>query len=184
MKKISLALGLVAASLFSTGAMAQAYVSGHLGFGHVEADCSGVSACDESDTAKKITGGYGLGNGFALELGYIDFGKVSFSESGISGGLKVSGLTFGGAYSMPLGKSVDLGLRLGVARLKTKYDLSGFGTSYSNSETATSPYAGIGLGYAIDKNLKVEAGLDFSRAEYDNERSDVRAFTVGARYAF
>ena len=164
--------------------MAQAYVSGGVGFSHINADCSGALSCDRSDTAAKITGGYELGNGFALEAGYITFGKVKASDAGILAQFKVQGFTLGGAYRLPLAKDIDMSLRLGLAHLKTKVSAQAGALFGSDSDNKTNAYAGFGFGYALDKNLKVETGFDFSRAGYQDEKANVRAITVGARYAF
>jgi len=185
MKNISLVLGLTAASLFSTGAMAQAYVSGGVGFSQISVRCGNWTSCDRSDTAAKITGGYELGNGFALEVGYITFGKGKVSYFIFSEQFKVDGFTLGGAYRLPLTKDSEMSLRLGAAHLKTKGSTQIFGRPRgSYSEEKPDAYAGFGFGYTLDKHLKIEAGCDFSRASYQDEKVNVRAITLGARYAF
>ena len=174
MNKFLIATAIAAASFVSTNANAQAYVSGHVGMGNISVDCFGD--CDKSNVAFKVLGGYGFGNGFAAELGYASFGEVK----GGGDKLTVNGLLIGAAYHAVLNPSWGLTGRLGLARLKTKLSSGGF----SDSETNTAPYFGISGTYALQKNVKLEAGLDFSRGEYDGDKGDVRALTVGARFEF
>lgn len=185
MKNLRIAFVAAAAALLSTGAMAQAYVSADVGAGHINLDCEGVASCDNSGTAAKITGGYTFGQGFSAELGYVNFGKAKASDSGVSGSIKVDGFTVGAAYRLPAGEAFGVNFRAGIARLKTKVSgsIDGLGSA-SESETHTKPYFGIGIDYAITKNFKVQAGADFSKAEFYDEKASVRALTVGARYDF
>jgi OOP family OmpA-OmpF porin len=185
MKKFKMAVAASALTLLSFGAMAQsAYLSGGVGFGDVDA-CEGTPNCDSGSTAFKFVGGYEFANRFALEVGYIDFGKAHFSESGLSADLKVFGPTFGVAYNAQLSEDAGMNFRLGVANLKTKIEasLAGYGSG-SDSETNTVPYFGIGFNYAVVENVLVEVGADFSRGELYDEKADVRAITFGIRVKF
>jgi OmpA-OmpF porin, OOP family len=185
MKKIAIALAAVAASLISTGAMAQAYVSGAVGQGHTNVDCSGTTSCSNNGTAYRLIGGYGFSNGLAAELGYLSFGKAEASVSGVSAELKAKAVTLGVAFRAKVASDWELGARVGVASVKTTISgsVAGFGSG-SDSQTKAQPYVGIGAGYALTKNLTLEASADFSRAQYEDEKADVRALMVGARYTF
>ena len=185
MKKIVIALAAAAGSLISTGVMAQAYVSGAVGQSHVNADCSGIASCDNNDTAYKVTGGYTFGNGLAAELGYISFGKAKASNPGISAELKAEGVTLGVAYRAALSPKWGLTVRGGVVSMKTTISgsIASVGSG-SDSQTKAQAYVGIGASYAITSNLSVEAGADFSQAQFETEKGDVRALTIGARYSF
>jgi OOP family OmpA-OmpF porin len=185
MKNIRLALIACALTLISFGAMAQSvYVVGGVGFGNVDA-CEGVSNCDSSNTALKLVGGYEFGRGFAVELGYIDFGTAHVSSGSLTADFKVKAPTFGVAYTAPLSNAVGLNLRLGVANLKSNISVSvaGLGGA-SDSETKSAPYYGIGIQFAVAQNVRLVAAADFSRAEYHGEKADVRAITVGVRVDF
>jgi len=185
MKKIVFALSFVAASLASSGAMAQAYVSGGLGFGHINVDCTGATACDNSNTAGKITGGFRFANNLAAELGYQSFGKASASDSTVSGDIKVDAWTLGVAYLAPINADFGFKARLGAASVKTKVDGTVVGVgSGSDSETKTKPYVGIGLNYGIAKNVKLELDADFTQASFAGENASVRSLTFGIRADF
>jgi outer membrane protein W len=185
MKKITIAIAAAAGSFISTGAMAQVYVSAAVGQSHVNADCSGVASCDNNDTAYRATGGYTFGNGLSAELGYISFGKAKASNPGLSAELKADAVTLGVAYRAALSPNWGLGVRGGIASVKTTVSgtIAAFGSG-SDSQTKAQPYFGIGASYAVTSKFSIEANADFSRAQFDDEKGDVRALTLGARYAF
>ena len=165
--------------------MAQAYVVGGAGIGHVGVDCTFASPCDNSNVAFKLAGGYGFGNGLAAEFGYISFGKSKYRTFGLNGETKVGGFIVGAAYNAEVAKDFGLTARLGLTRLRTK----GGGEIASlidgpDSQTHTRPYLGVAANYAVAKNVKIEAAADFARAKWDDDTASVRAFTLGVRYDF
>jgi OmpA-OmpF porin, OOP family len=184
MKKLAIALATAAATVLSTGAMAQAYVGAGVGAANIDIDCEGADSCDNSSTGGKVYGGYNFGNGFGAEVGYISFGEASASVEGISAKAKVNGFTVGVAYRAALGPNWGLTTRLGVASLKTKISASAFGFTGSDDETHTGPYFGIAGDYALTQNLKLEVSADFSKAKYDSEKANVRTVNVGVRFDF
>jgi OOP family OmpA-OmpF porin len=177
MKKIALSLFAAAAATLSTGAMAQVYIAGDIGQGHSSGFCSGAGAsCSDNGTAFKLTGGYKLGQGFSAELGYIDFGDAT--DSGYKA--SASAFTLGAAYELPIAPHWNAVARLGVASVEAKLSFGNF----SDSETNTEAYYGLGVNYAINKNVKVQAAIDWSHAELEGSTDVLRAITVGARYEF
>jgi outer membrane protein W len=185
MKKIAIAVAAATCSFISAGAMAQVYVSAAVGQSHVNADCSGVASCDNNDTAYRVTGGYTFGNGLSAELGYISFGKAKASNPGVSAELKADAVTLGVAYRAAISPNWGLGARLGVASMKTTISgtVAAFGSG-SDSQTKAQAYVGFGANYAVTSKFSIEANADFSRAQFDDEKGNVRALTIGARYAF
>lgn len=186
MKNFKTALAFAAAALVSTGAMAQSsYISGAIGASDADIDCAGAATCDKRGTAAKLVTGLEMGNGWAGELGYINFGKAKVADAGASATFKAQALQLGGAYQAQFSPDWGLNVRLGVAYVKTKVSatLSGVGSG-SDSENNTAPYVGLGLNYALSKLSKLELGVDFTKAEYGGEKADVRAVTVGLRQSF
>ncbi len=183
MKKFGFALMTACASLVSTGVMAQVYVGGGMGSSHTSIECSSGLSCDESGTAYKVYGGYDLGSNFGLELGYIDFGKASISGPGGKAELKASAVTLGIGYAAPISGDWGFSGRVGVANVKAKAS-SPTNSFIGDSETKTKAFFGLGLSYAVTKQLKLEVSGDFTRAELDGDDSSVRALTLGARYDF
>lgn len=184
MKSSTLMSIAILASIASSGAMAQMYVSGAVGQGRADVDCTGVASCDKSGTAFKLAGGYGYGNGISAEVGYIDFGKIKSADSGSTLSATATGLSLGAAFELPVADSLSLGARLGIVSLKSKVTVTGTGGSGSVSETNAVPYYGFFGAYSVSKTTRIELGADFSRAEVLGEKADVRALTVGLRVAF
>lgn len=181
MKKQAIAL---AALLCAAAAQAQVYGTVAGGVTHINLDCTGTTACDKTGTGIKLVGSYGFGNGFSLEAGYMTFGKASASVSGVSGTLKPTAFTLGGAYALPMGSDWGMNVRLGVAQVKTKVDAAVGSLTGSGSESKANVYAGLGLTYAVSKDVKLELGIDSTTAHYAGESGSVRLLSLGATFAF
>lgn len=187
MKKLALALVASAASLLSAGAMAQStnfYVAGDVGAGHINYNCSGVSNCDKNDVSYKLLGGYSFGNGLALELGYASFGKETGHYAGYSIKVEAYGPFVGVAYQLPLNSRWGADFRLGVIDMTTKSTAASAGVSSSDDESHGAVYAGVGLAYALNRQLQITGGIDFSQAEYGGDDASVSSLAVGLRYKF
>lgn len=181
MKKQAIVL---AALIGAASAQAQVYGTVAAGSAHLNVDCTGATTCDKSDTGVKLVGGYGFGNGFSLEAGYISFGKFSGSDGTISAKIKPTAFTLGGAYALPLGSDWGMNVRLGVAQVKTKIDAAVGAATGSDSQSKAKVYAGIGVTYAVSKEFKLELGLDSTDAQYSDLKATVRLISLGATYAF
>jgi opacity protein-like surface antigen len=151
-------------------------------------DCTGATSCDNSGVGGKLIFGHKLGYGFGLELGYINFGKVSASDSSGSLTLKPAAIVLGTTYSLPLSdwgvQNWGVKARLGLAQVKTKATVTTASVSGSVSENKSRLHLGLGATYAINKNLNVELGVDSTRAGIVGEKFDVRLVSLGATYAF
>jgi OOP family OmpA-OmpF porin len=182
MKKHLLALAIAAA--IAPAAMAQNYVIVAGGKSDVDIECAGAATCDTSGAAFKLGYGIDLG-GWAVEIGYADFGKAKVADAGISGTGRASGPTVAAAWHLPLGESFGLAARVGATYLKTKVSgsISGFGSG-STSESNLNSLLGVGITYAISKAARLELAADFTKAELEEERADIKAFTIGLRYSF
>lgn len=180
-----MAATLLATTLVSTGAMAQAYVSADVGAGHASLDCTGLASCSNNGTSFKVTAGYKVGYGLAAEFGYIDFGKATGSDSGVDGKVEAKAWTLGVAYELPIAADFSGTARLGVASVKTTASATVVGVgSASESDTKTEAYYGLGANYAVTKNVKIEAGIDWSHANFQGSTAVVRSISAGLRYDF
>jgi len=176
MKKIALA-ALLAASF--GGASAQVYVGGGFGPSHVNLDCPAILGnCDTSDTGYKLYGGYKLNPAVALEVAYVDFGKAKFT----GGSLAADGFLINAAFRHNFTRELNGVARLGVATLDTKLSADVLGRSQTDSSTKL--YFGLGVEYALQKNLKLSAGADFTNAEFQGDSGAVRLLSIGAQYDF
>lgn len=187
--KLSTLVGAVAALVLCTSASAQGYVTLSGGPSKLDADCTGVTRCDNSGTGFKLLGGYKLNGGLAVEGGFFNFGKATASDningSTINATFKSSGFGIGGAFHGDLGKDWTMSLRLGMAQMKSKVDasVSGFGT-VSESESKAALYGGLGLGYRMGKNATLDVAYDFSRAQFGDEKANVSMIGVGVTFTF
>lgn len=185
MNKIVLAA--VLASTMSA-ASAQVYLGGSLGQSHANFDCADTVSCDKSDVGYKLTLGYKLNPVVALEASYVDFGKANavVPDSGllVNVDVKSSGLLFAAAFRHQATPVLGLVGRLGLSSLETKATASVLGASASRTYSSTKPYVGLGIEYALNKQVSLTAGADFTRVEVDGESSAVRLLGVGLRYDF
>ena len=185
MKKQIIAIAaLAAAAVAHADAQNPVYVSVAAGASHMAMDCVGPTTCDSSDTGGKAAVGYDFGNGFSLEAGYVSFGKFSVAEPGLTGKIKPTAFTIGGAFALPLGNEWGMNFRLGAAQVKTKLSASVGNASGSDSESKTKVYAGLGLTYAVSQTVKLELGVDSTEAQYSDQKGTIRLITLGATFAF
>jgi len=185
MKKQAIVLAaLLAATAAHADSQAHGYIGAAGGVTHVNLDCTGATSCDTSDTGAKLFGGYNFGNGFSLEAGYVSFGKFKGSDGTLSATIKPTAITLGGAFSLPLNTDWGMNFRLGVAQVKTKVNASSGALSGSDSESKAKVYAGLGLTYAVSKDVKLELGFDSTEAQFAGEKGTLRLVSLGVSFAF
>jgi opacity protein-like surface antigen len=182
------ALTAIAALLVATASQADPYVVVSAGVANHDVDCTGTISCDKRGTGLKLMGGYKLTPNFAVEGGYLSFGKSKFSgiDEGqfVDASIKVSGFGIGAAFHHDLNPNWDVVGRLGVASLDADLDARVDGASGSLSESSTKLYGGFGVGYKISPNLSLNAAYDFSKAKLLDEDLKVNMFSVGMTYSF
>ncbi|ANH66727.1 outer membrane beta-barrel protein [Mitsuaria sp. 7] len=183
---------LLAALFFALSAQAQSARTGDgnvyglvaIGQGHLNGACGGVPRCDANAVGGKVTIGYAFSNGFAIEGGFATFGKYSGGDATGSLDGKTRALTLGGAYTAALTPSIGLTGRVGLARVRSEAvaNIGAIRTKYTG--TSTQPIVGVGLNYAVTDTVRLEAGVDVTRAKLLGERSNVRLVSIGARMDF
>ncbi len=179
MKKIALAAALLALTGAASAQLNnKAYIGGAFGPSHINVDCDNIllNNCSNNDTGYKVVGGYKINPVFAIEAGYIDFGKATFT----GGSLAVDGFLINAAARAPVTRELNVVGRLGLAMVdaESKLPLS------SRSDSATSLYVGLGMEYAFTKNLKGTLAADFTTAESRGDEGAVRLISIGAQYDF
>lgn len=185
---LAIAAGLT--MMAASGVYAQGYVGAGVGAGNVDVDCSGLTSCDKSNTGYKIYGGYQFGGGWAAELAYFDWGKVTGTGTitGLgtgSGKLRATGVGVGVAYFFPVAPDWVPVVRLGVARTTGKATLTDTVGSISDTTHSTQPYFGLGIGYKLMPQLFLTGEVDFSKVKYlSTEKDDTRLISIGVHYAF
>lgn len=186
MKKQVLAAIALAATFASGASMAQqTYVSVAGGAGNYSnIDCEGAPTCDKSGATFKLAGGYEVADKLSIEVGYISFGKASVAEGTDYLRLKVTGLTVGVNYAMPLSSDWSMNFGMGLARLETKADARIGNAAGSSKDNNVTPHVKFGVAYAVNKSVKIEAAADFARADFEGSKINGQAFTIGARFDF
>lgn len=182
-KQVLLAL---AALALSGAAAAQGYGVVSAGVSKVDIDCAGAARCDTSDTAFKLLGGYKFNPNFAIEGGYMSFGKAKVRDPLLDLDVTVNGFGIGGAFHQDLSADWNFVARLGLAQMKTKLSIPGTG---SDSDSNAALYGGLGIGYKLNKQMSVDASFDFSKGKYNKNGVDlgsanVNAFSIGLTFAF
>jgi OmpA-OmpF porin, OOP family len=174
MKKQFLVLGLLAA--MTAPAFAEgAYVFGDLGQSTLNAsDSESGWKLSKDDTTVGIGAGYSINKNFAVELGYRDYGSVTFFDDVKLEGTAIQASAIG---KLPVSDVVDVYGRLGLARVT--YEASGGGES--GSDTKTKALFGVGASYALSDKFSLRA--EYGRhAEWDDLYAST--LTVGAVYNF
>lgn len=159
---------------------ADPYVVASLGSSKVDIDCAGTTACDTRSTGLKLLGGYKFTPNFAIEGGYLDFGKAKITDGGVDFTLKTSGLGVGAAFHHDLSPDWNVVARLGVASLKTEVSALGRGVDESNTQV----YGGLGVGYRITPKVSLDASYDFSKTEIFGEKGNVNMLGIGVTVSF
>lgn len=163
---------------------AEPYVVASLGSSKVDIDCAGTTSCDTRSTGLKLLGGYKFTPNFAIEGGYMDFGKAKFTFSGVPFTLKTAGIGAGAAFHQDLSPDWNLAARLGVASIKAEAEAQVGAVSRSNDETSTQLYGGLGIGYRITPKVSLDASYDFTKLEISGSKSNVNMFGIGVTVAF
>jgi len=169
--------------LLSGGALAEGYLGVAVGQGRQSVECPAGVSCKVTDTAYKLVGGYVFGKVVGVEAGFLDFGKAKATASSLNSEVNVSALMLGGVARAHFTSDFAALLRLGVASVKAERKVYGLFTDEA-SESKVKPYFGVGLSYSISRQVAVEVAADFTKAELEGEKANVRALTAGVRLEF
>ncbi len=191
--KIQTILAGGALALLASAAGAQVYAGVGGGVTHFEQDCSGTETCETTSMGGKFYGGFALNPNVAIELGYLDFGKVKSSGwVNVYGtpvllhvDLQATAVTAALALRGPVARDLSVVGRLGMAQVKMtgKVYTSAFSAPDEN-QTTTKPYVGVGLEYSFSQKLKGVLSADFTQGEIVDESGSLRMVGVGLQYAF
>jgi len=189
MTRTILAAALALASLAAAPAFAApAYVSVAVGGCDTDIDCTGATSCNNGAFAAKVIGGYVFGNDLALEGMYVSLGEPDGGVGDVKVGIQSSYWGLGGAFRPAFNKEWSGVARIGVAFVRSRAKASVGNLSGSTSYDSTSPYVGLGLAYAVGKDLKIEADLDSTRVSVgtgdEKQTARVIDYTIGLTYSF
>lgn len=178
MNKIALIVA-ASAAIFSSASFAQGYVGGALARTALDIDCNGTISCDESGTGIKLFGGYTFGNGFSVEGSYIRFGEQTVRIGAGAVDFNAHSFGVGAAYRYSFTPKWQATARLGLAHNKLEASAV---SSYS--ESGIEPYFGFGGSYKVLPNLSIDAGLDFTRFEFADDKRGASLASVGVTFSF
>lgn len=188
MKKILLAALTGAALLSPLAAQAEnSYVKLDVG----QAKYSDGGSVDKTGIA--LAFGQALDANWGYEVGYVNFGKVSYNATDASTGNSASGsfqsqaLYAAGVGTLPFNESFSAFGKLGLAVLNTKasgeYRFGSSSGSGTATETKTNLMLGAGLAYNFTKQLAGTLEYTYyGKVAMDNV--SVSTLTVGLKYGF
>ena len=195
-KLTATAFAISALTSVSAFSQTQGYVGVNVGMSHAHQGCGATdltgatTGCGKDDTAFKVYGGYVVpGTDFAGELSYVDLGKFRSSGTDGSGSTKGSYWGLGAAYRPVFGNGWGGVARIGEAYGTGKVDYSLASEAGSHSKGDWHPYYGLGVNYAVAKNIKIEADWDNTRLTaqvptYASSTATVNTYSIGATYGF
>ncbi|WP_036986315.1 outer membrane beta-barrel protein [Pseudogulbenkiania sp. MAI-1] len=159
---------------------------------------SGTSV-DDTDTGWKLFAGYQFNNYFALEGGYISFGRFDASTTvtavngspitptSVNATVKArNGFLLDAVGILPITDNFSVFGKLGAYTSKTELSASVDGASASDSDWDSDLTYGFGVNYAINKDLRIRG--EWERFEKvgssDSVESDIDLLSIGLTYQF
>lgn len=151
------------------------------------------TATDNTSSGGKLFGGYQLSPNFALEGGYFDLGRYSFSSTTpggtFSGNTLVRGLNLDLVGTMPLSDRFSVLGRVGAAYAQSRSDYASTGfvglNSTSASRNSTGPKIGVGIQYALTDALSLRAEIERYRInDPSRNRGNIDMASIGVVYKF
>lgn len=150
---------------------------------------------NDSDTAYKLFAGYHFNRNFAVEFGYFDLGKFSYTATtvpagSLSGRIKLQGVNLDLLGFMPIDEKLSAFARIGVNYAEAKDAFSSTGnvnlpSDPTPSKRATHYKAGVGLQYDLNPSLGLRAEAERYRIDDAvGNLGDVNLFSVGLVYYF
>jgi len=157
------------------------------GVGHAEQKISVDGYSDTvSKTAFNLNGGYKFDQNFAVEVGYLSFGKASGSDGTVSASIEPTSFYVAGVATYPVSPVFSVYGKLGASANRTKLSAKSGTESFSNTQSETTLLVGVGAAYTVAQNIDITL-------EYVNVGKTVKVdgvtvkpsqLTIGARFSF
>lgn len=202
---LAAALTLVAASAFAQTPkppMAGVYVGATAGIGASQWSCDGFTACNRAAFSGKAFGGYRLTPGLAAEINYIYFGANERSkDNSVLAGPIAPALTLSAAqlaevtHDRQSVRSITLGINWEVELLHHFTNHLRVGWSFNRKQNEITqrsgtevvrntyygaPYAGAGLSFRVNENVRLLSSFDYIIDGADSNY----LFSIGASAEF
>lgn len=189
-KNLLVSMIMVAGLAVGASASAQVYVGGTVGQSKWNVDCkeAGVT-CDKSTNAYKLVGGYNIDKNFALEASYFSLGKMQANAKigtvNATAEAKGTGFELAGVLKHDFENGFGAFAKAGVARVKADMSASVPSTfKLSDSTTSTQPVLGLGLTYAVSKEIALRGEIESRRIKIGTDKNTVNTVSLGVQYAF
>jgi len=148
-------------------------------------NCACFDSCDSQAAAYGMLGGYQINLIFAAELGYHDFGRVTFSAPGVSSNIKTSAAELVGIGAYPFANRFSVYGKLGAYRAESRISASLAGLEIKDRNTD------LTFGFGVRCDVTRETGV---RAEWQRYKSvggddtggksDIDVITIGLIWRF
>jgi len=172
MKKTALLFALLAGALLATQASAQ---GAYAGIGVLQASTNNAedfaavfigpgSSADGSASSFKLYAGYQWASRFGVEAGYYDLGTYEVSTFGVkTDEFATTAFVISGTYAMPIGTSVDINFKLGIAFTDADYTcLTGCGYPFiSSGRSSSAGLFGAGVGWRLAPHFALRADFEY-----------------------
>jgi OOP family OmpA-OmpF porin len=177
---------------YSSNSLDQAHFDSAL----IASGATGLSSDDSgSGYHWRLQGGYRFNPNFALEGGYIDFGKAdytaSYSGGRAQGSLKAGGVDLAALLLLPLNDSFTVFGKLGGVAAKVDSSLTAGApaslASSSESVHVYEPLLGVGALYKVSDNIDLRADYDHVSSLGKSDKTgkmDANLFSLGIAYNF
>lgn len=147
----------------------------------------GSFSSERQDTSYKLFGGYQFNQNFALEAGYFNLGKFTYSTSlpagTLNGRYETEGLNLDLVGTVPLGARWSALARVGVQHAITRDSFGGPGlpssASTDNSQRANNMKVGLGLQYELTPSMFLRGEAERFRVKDGvGNNGDVNVFSM------
>ena len=187
-------IGLLAAALAASPAFAQIaphwYAGVGAGIGNLNASGSDLTnlsnaSIDDSDKTYTVRLGYRFHPNFALEAGYYDFGKYTFSgntagpgATDVSGSFKAKSYGLSFVALAPLSEQFDIYGRVGYARSELKPNANTSNFTASREDKQNELTYGLGARWMFAKSFGVFGEW------VKNDKIEIDSYMVGVDFRF
>lgn len=179
----------LAALLAGTTVFAEPYIGVSAGRSDVQVDCTGASACDTTDAAYKIFGGYMFNPHIGIEGALFDLGKASgsvavpgFGSASVKG--RVRGLGVYGVAALPVDQFAVFA-KAGIAYTNAKLEVTAPGFGASDDTWKFAPVVGVGASYAFTPQIGARIEWERLRVEYPGgQKENADLISAGVTYRF
>jgi OOP family OmpA-OmpF porin len=149
------------------------YVGASVGQANLHGDCN--NACQDSDTAWKIYGGYRVMDQLTVQASYMDLGEFGKDNDRAN----IKGFSVSALAPFEINKQLSVFGKAGFFQWNSK-------TAQGHTLRDLDPMLGLGADYQFNNNLAIRGELDHYKdvsVSKDNGSSDLQIFSLGVNYS-